>query len=254
MAQEDAGLAAWIRSHRYLQPVEVTEGESGMALLMLWEVDHGRPYPRMGGDGQAVVLMGFTKRLQRRVQEDSELSHWLVCRYLQRPLAPDLPISHHSRWSLRVVCPPRDEPQGWYGDFVARWRCFLEAQLLAIAPPVPPASMTPPVAGRRQQDAVAPIEAAPKRRRLQPPSRSAGAAPGAVGPSASSSAPPGPLADRVVRAARRRPRAETPVVPDPAPPLKRRRGTQQSSLRPAGPTPAPPPRKPHGRAAAGPPT
>ena len=32
MAQEDAGLAAWITSHRYLQPVDVTAGESGMAL------------------------------------------------------------------------------------------------------------------------------------------------------------------------------------------------------------------------------
>ena len=67
MAQDDAGLARWIQSRRYLQPVDVSEGESGMALLILWEVDHGRPYPRNGGDTQAAVLAGFSRRLKSRV-------------------------------------------------------------------------------------------------------------------------------------------------------------------------------------------
>ena len=128
MAQDDAGLARWIQSHSYLQPVDVSEGESGMALLILWEVDHGRPYPRNGGDTQAAVLAGFSRRLKSRVQGNSELREWLTTRYMQQPLAPGLPLSHHARWSVRVVRPPPHHPQGWYEEFVQRWRAFLEAQ------------------------------------------------------------------------------------------------------------------------------
>ncbi len=35
MAEVDAALARWVRMHRYLQPVEVADGESGMAWLLL---------------------------------------------------------------------------------------------------------------------------------------------------------------------------------------------------------------------------
>ncbi len=45
MAEVDAALARWVRMHRYLQPVELADGESGMALLLLWEVDHQRDFP-----------------------------------------------------------------------------------------------------------------------------------------------------------------------------------------------------------------
>ena len=41
----NAGLADWVRQHRYLQPVPVELGESGAALLLLWEVDHQQESP-----------------------------------------------------------------------------------------------------------------------------------------------------------------------------------------------------------------
>ena len=122
----NAGLAEWVRRHRYLTPIEVESGESGMALLMLWEVDHGRPFPRQGGDSTSAQLLGFTRRLQARVQEDAELRAWLTCKYMQRPLAPGLPAAHHSRWSVRIVKPAPTEPQGWYDEFLRRWRQHLE--------------------------------------------------------------------------------------------------------------------------------
>ena len=41
----NSGLADCVRNHRYLKPVELDAGESGMALLLLWEVDHGLAFP-----------------------------------------------------------------------------------------------------------------------------------------------------------------------------------------------------------------
>ena len=48
-------------------PTAVEKGESGRALLILWEVDHQRAYPGHGGEGLSGALTGFTKRLQERV-------------------------------------------------------------------------------------------------------------------------------------------------------------------------------------------
>ena len=42
------------------------------------------------------------------------------------PLCPGLAPSHHRRWSVRVMAPGAGEPQGWYAEFVQRWRAFLE--------------------------------------------------------------------------------------------------------------------------------
>ena len=130
----NAGLADWIRQHRHLRPTDVESGESGMALLMLWEIDHGRPFPKQGGSSSSSTLVGFTRRLQLRVQEDAVLRTWFTCRYMQRPLAPGLPTAHHSRWSVRIVKPAPTEPQGWYEEFVRRWRAHLEEIAMATAP------------------------------------------------------------------------------------------------------------------------
>ena len=125
-AAVNAELAAWVKTHRYLTPVAVDIGESGMALLILWEVDHQQEFPRGGGDGASVVLAGFTRRLKQQVVQDPELSAWLECRAMQKPLSPGLPASHHARWSVRVRPPGPSEPQGWYVEFTRRWRLFLE--------------------------------------------------------------------------------------------------------------------------------
>ena len=42
------GLVSWVKSHRYLQAAALTEGETTMALLILWEVDHSMPFPSQG--------------------------------------------------------------------------------------------------------------------------------------------------------------------------------------------------------------
>ena len=54
MAAVDSGLAACVKVHPYLVPAEVEQGESGMALLLLWEVDHHQAYHTTGGEGLSV--------------------------------------------------------------------------------------------------------------------------------------------------------------------------------------------------------
>ncbi len=78
MGAADEGLAAWVKGHPYLMPAEVDQGESGIALLILWEVDHKRVYPSQGGEGLSGAVTGFTKWLQERVQRDQDWSTWLT--------------------------------------------------------------------------------------------------------------------------------------------------------------------------------
>jgi hypothetical protein len=132
MAEADAGLASWLRGHRYLVPTAVEQGEAGMALLLLWEVDHGQPFPTgVAGDSTTATLASFSRRLRLRVAQDDELSSWLEVKEMQFPLAPGLPASHQLRWSVRVQRPGAGEASGWYDDFVARWRAYLETLLIA---------------------------------------------------------------------------------------------------------------------------
>ena len=74
MAEADARLVPWVKGHRYLVPTNVEAGESGMVLLLLWEVDHQQAYPSQGGEGGlSGALLGFSKRLQDRISKDTEL-------------------------------------------------------------------------------------------------------------------------------------------------------------------------------------
>jgi hypothetical protein len=127
MAAADAGLAQWIRGHQHLQPAEVERGESSMALLLLWEVDHGTFFPTGAAGGLSDTLMGFTRRLMAQVRADDELV-WLEHREMQIPLAPGLVATHHTRWSLRLVAPMPDAARAWYDTFLMRWRAYLATQ------------------------------------------------------------------------------------------------------------------------------
>jgi hypothetical protein len=169
LASIDAGLASWIRQHRHLQPVDVTAGESGMALLLLWEVDHAQPFPTMGdATDRAAVLTGFTRRLQARIAADDELSQWLLCRDLQQPLAPGLADTHHRRWSVRICRPKAGEPQGWYDDFVSRWRSYLATQARPhVQPQAASASPDPSDTPSSSAMALPGATPAPKRRARQ---------------------------------------------------------------------------------------
>ena len=120
MAEADAEPAFWLRSHRYLKPAGPEAGESGMAMLMSWKVEHGQEYPAEDGIVTMAKLLGFTKRLKRRVAADPELLAWLDHKDLQQPLAPGLASAHHLRWGVIISAPPPNEPRGWYGDFLGR--------------------------------------------------------------------------------------------------------------------------------------
>ena len=143
MADADSGLTSWIHNHAHLVPAELEVGESGMALLLLWEVDHGCPWPSQAdADDQSGILAGFTRRLKRRVAADPVLSLWLQCADVQRPLAFGLADTHHSRWSVQVRRPPAEEPQGWWLDFTDHWRTYLATQQhqLPTVPALPAAT------------------------------------------------------------------------------------------------------------------
>ena len=131
VAEANLGLAAWIRDHPYLESVAVEDGESVVALLILWEVDHQCEFPRGGGEGLPAALVGFTRRLKNQIAEDAELQAWLVCKSMQRRLSRGLPTSHHTYWSVRVKRPAASEPQGWYEEFTRRWQAHLEGVVRA---------------------------------------------------------------------------------------------------------------------------
>ena len=123
-------LVAWVRTHRHLVPVasdDVLQWESGVALLLLWEVDHQREFITEGGRGMTLWLLAFSRRLQARVPGDAELREWLRWRDVAAPLMPGLAVSHHVRWSLRVAPPAAREPRGWYDEFLVRWQHYVRS-------------------------------------------------------------------------------------------------------------------------------
>ena len=70
--------------------------KSGMALLILWKVDHRRPFPAgVEITNRIGVLLRFCQRLRKWVLEDDELKAWLVMKEMQVQLAPGLRDSHH---------------------------------------------------------------------------------------------------------------------------------------------------------------
>jgi hypothetical protein len=77
--QKEVGLdlPAWIKQHRFLRAVPVAQGEASVALMLLWETDHGQMYP-----SKVVSVsrrtMSFSKRLQEVVGADPVPLH-LVC-------------------------------------------------------------------------------------------------------------------------------------------------------------------------------
>ena len=270
-ASVDAEMAAWVR--RYLLPAEFP-GESGMALLLLWEVHHDMAFPTQGdGHDRTAVLTGFTRRLRAQVQKDDELSGWLNCKDVQEPLSPGLRDTHHFRWSARVRRPPAGEPQGWYQEFTARWRAYLATQ----APqPRPPSSQSRPPGD------VASSSSTPTPLLAEPPQPSSPS----IGSSAEPSQHPGlPVPPPTKKGARKRSRTQTaprPAAPAPAgfnqdtptagspvaemaaPPARRKPDIRQW-LQPRQhgqvvPDPMPPralppaPQAEHGRATQGPPT
>ena len=172
-ATQDPHLHLWVHGHRHLAPTDnVREWEPSAALLLLWEVDHGQAWPTTASQ-RSGALAGLTKRLTQQVLKDDELKLWFSPVELQRPLSPGLGDSHQMFWPVRVRPPAPLEPQGWYEDFVARWRAYIAT----LAVPLGVAAALPASTPVAEAPAVSP-SGAPKRRRATPATSQAAARPG----------------------------------------------------------------------------
>ena len=281
LGQVDAGLAPWLRGHRYLRPVEVSEGECSMALLLLWEVEHGRSFPINGEVDRSRVLTGFTRRLLRRVAADEDLRLWLTAKEVQRPLAPGLPDTHGFRWAVRICAPPAGEPQGWYVEFTRRWREFLGSiaqplgnELVVPAPQdvsssstsVPRRTTLAASRGRRRPRSVDSGGELPARRRAVPSARVSTVEDVAMDASAAVPSAAPPQLQSLVVAPMTRTRPRSPASAELQKPPKRQRdmrswltpkpsapvcGSPMSGVQPDA---AQMPASRHGRAVQGPPT
>ena len=132
-----ASLSRWVKTHLQrhgLRVVDVEKGEPSVALLLLWEADHGRPYPSRAAMLRVRVIT-FSKRLQEAVAADTELSVWLQSRRMKTTLAPGLPTALLLRWSVSIK-DAVGEP------FLSSWKAYL-ASLLAQRIAAPLAALDP---------------------------------------------------------------------------------------------------------------
>ena len=99
----------------------MASGEPSVALLLLWEADHGTEFP-----SRAVDITGrlstFTKRLKDAVAVDIELQRWLEWKLMPFSLVPGLPCRVHIRWAVRID-PSVGEP------FLGKWKAHVLEQV-----------------------------------------------------------------------------------------------------------------------------
>ena len=111
-------LPKWIKEHKFLRAVPVEQGEPSVALLLLWEADHGKAYP-----SRAVELVGrvstFTAAVHDAVGVDNELPRWLTSSRMRMQLSGGLPYMPVLRWSVRID-PAVGEP------FLGNWKAHLQ--------------------------------------------------------------------------------------------------------------------------------
>ena len=120
--QEDGlSLPEWIKQHRFLKACVVASGEPSVALLLLWEADHGSLYPSRAVDTTG-RLSTFTKRLKDAVAVDAELQRWLEWKLMPFSLVPGLPCRVHIRWAVRID-PSVGEP------FLGKWKAHVLDQV-----------------------------------------------------------------------------------------------------------------------------
>jgi hypothetical protein len=222
-AEAGAKLVELLRNRVRIAEAPVDQGETSLALLLLWEAENNQSFPSTASGSESDLVMGFTRRLRTLVARDDDLAGWLLSADINAPLAPGLPPSHCRRWGVRIVPPTPMTPWPAYAIFIERWQARMRAQ--AAAPPPPPTGARRPRAAEDFQSA--------KRHRTGPTRRP---------PAAATTSPaPSPTTPRAARP--RSPSAEETV------PRPKRQSTLGCWLQPQLAVPPP-----HGRAAEGPPT
>jgi len=109
-------LGKWIKEHRFLRASTLEEGEVSMALLILWESDHGSAFP--GPDTLQRRLSTFSKRLSETVEADDELKSWLSSKTLRRVLSPGLVSGGYLFWTVCIDAEVGDA-------FLSKWKEYL---------------------------------------------------------------------------------------------------------------------------------
>ena len=127
--QATLSLPEWLKRHRCLKACTLATGEASVALLLLWEADHGTTFPSRSVDLTG-RLSTFTKRLKDAVAVDPELQHWLSWQLMPFSLAPGLPCRVHIRWAVRIDSSVGEPFLGmWKAHILEQFRLHREASL-----------------------------------------------------------------------------------------------------------------------------
>ena len=131
-----AALHTWLKRQPHLREVPVATGESSVALLLLWEADHGALFPSRVTEMKQ-RLGSFTKNLLDAVAADSELSKWVDSKVINFQLTPGVPFNKMRRWSVRI-----DSAVG--EPFLSSWKAHLLTLVRGPGPVVTSAGSGPP--------------------------------------------------------------------------------------------------------------
>ena len=114
------GVGAWLQGHPHLRAAEVKSGEVAAALLILWEVDHGRQWPSQAqADDWHARAKSFGAALCRGIRSNKSVAAWLCRGRCHGPLVPGMKPSAYMRYSVDI-----NEAVG--ADFLGRWKSYLE--------------------------------------------------------------------------------------------------------------------------------
>ena len=110
-------LGSWVKAHPHLQAVSLDHGEASVALLLLWEADHGHLFPS-GKVDIVFRLRNFSAKLEAAVAADTKLCAWLRQRKIRGVLSPGLRPANYTRWAVQIR-PQVGEP------FMSSWKAYL---------------------------------------------------------------------------------------------------------------------------------
>ena len=114
-------LNSWVKAHPHLQAVSLDHGEASVALLLLWEADHGHLFPS-GTVDLIFRLRNFSAKLEDAVAADAELRAWLQHRKIRGVLSPGLRPATYTRWAVQIR-PQVGEP------FMSSWKAYLASMV-----------------------------------------------------------------------------------------------------------------------------